>query len=234
MPEITGRLRTPRLASAPASPVAGEMYYDTTTSRLLWWNGTTWIIAADAGSNDPPIVTYPARLPNAAAMASATAGERRTLFIPSGQISGLILPWHGDFAWNPSGWWFLGAIPLTHATSSSDVTGFGTATFTNHPWSYVTCPEDGSYLVRATIELLSAATGGSISIRVRRVRDGFATLNSDVLVPASQYQTCVLPWCEIGSCVKGDVLNLQVNTGVSTQYTRNAQVECFPKYIASP
>ena len=43
MPEITGRLRTPRLAAAPASPARGEMYYDTTDNKLLWWNGTAWI-----------------------------------------------------------------------------------------------------------------------------------------------------------------------------------------------
>jgi hypothetical protein len=46
MPEIVGRLRTPRLAGAPASPVVGEVYYDTTTNILYWWNGTTWISAS--------------------------------------------------------------------------------------------------------------------------------------------------------------------------------------------
>jgi hypothetical protein len=46
MPEIVGRLRTPRLASAPAAPVVGEMYYDTTTNILYWWNGTAWTSAS--------------------------------------------------------------------------------------------------------------------------------------------------------------------------------------------
>jgi hypothetical protein len=42
MPEIVGRLRTPRLASAPATPAAGEVYYDTAVNKLLYWNGTLW------------------------------------------------------------------------------------------------------------------------------------------------------------------------------------------------
>jgi hypothetical protein len=49
MPEFTGRLRTPRLPSAPASPVTGEMYYDTTTNQLLYWNGTSWISGSAGG-----------------------------------------------------------------------------------------------------------------------------------------------------------------------------------------
>ena len=52
MPEFTGRLRTPRLASAPSTPVAGEMYYDTTTSTLYWWNGTAWVSASGGGASD--------------------------------------------------------------------------------------------------------------------------------------------------------------------------------------
>jgi hypothetical protein len=53
MPEITGRLRTPRLAGAPASPVVGELYYDTTTNILYYWNGTTWA-SASQGAQGPP------------------------------------------------------------------------------------------------------------------------------------------------------------------------------------
>jgi hypothetical protein len=42
MPDVLGRLRPPRLAGAPASPAVGELYYDTGTSILYWWNGTAW------------------------------------------------------------------------------------------------------------------------------------------------------------------------------------------------
>jgi len=47
MPDIVGRLKTPRLAAAPSSPTVGEMYYDTTKNQLLWWNGTLWIVSSD-------------------------------------------------------------------------------------------------------------------------------------------------------------------------------------------
>jgi hypothetical protein len=51
MPEFKGSLRTPRLPSAPVSPITGEMYYDTTTNVLYWWNGTTWISASGSGGS---------------------------------------------------------------------------------------------------------------------------------------------------------------------------------------
>lgn len=43
MPEFPGRLRTPRLASAPSSPAVGELYYDTAGNVLYYWNGTAWV-----------------------------------------------------------------------------------------------------------------------------------------------------------------------------------------------
>lgn len=61
MPEIVGRLRPPRLASAPASPAYGEMYYDTGANILYWWNGTAWVSGSGGtasevftGPNTPP------------------------------------------------------------------------------------------------------------------------------------------------------------------------------------
>ena len=50
MPEILGRLRTPRLTSAPASPQPGEMYYDSTGNQLYWYNGSQWVAAGGAGT----------------------------------------------------------------------------------------------------------------------------------------------------------------------------------------
>lgn len=43
MPEFPGRFRPPRLASAPASPANGEVYFDTALVKFLWWNGAAWI-----------------------------------------------------------------------------------------------------------------------------------------------------------------------------------------------
>jgi hypothetical protein len=58
MPEVVGRLRTPRLPSAPASPAVGEMYYDTTTNVLYWWNGTVWTSSAGGGVSGSTKYSY--------------------------------------------------------------------------------------------------------------------------------------------------------------------------------
>lgn len=50
MPEFTGTLKTPRQNGAPSSPVAGQLYYDTGTNILYWWNGSIWVPASGGGA----------------------------------------------------------------------------------------------------------------------------------------------------------------------------------------
>lgn len=45
MPDFPGRLKTPRLGTAPSSPTVGELWYDTALNLLKWWNGTVWVAA---------------------------------------------------------------------------------------------------------------------------------------------------------------------------------------------
>lgn len=42
MPEVTTTLRIPRYSSAPASPVQGQVYYDTTVNKEFFYDGTNW------------------------------------------------------------------------------------------------------------------------------------------------------------------------------------------------
>jgi len=55
MTQFLGRIVTPNRPSAPASPSLGELYYDTTTSQLLYWNGTAWIAGSGGGSGSAEI-----------------------------------------------------------------------------------------------------------------------------------------------------------------------------------
>lgn len=43
MPQILSRIRLPKYGSAPSSPVAGDMYYNTTTNKVFAYNGTSWV-----------------------------------------------------------------------------------------------------------------------------------------------------------------------------------------------
>lgn len=45
MPEVVGSLRPPRLPTSgrPASPALGELYYDTVTNILYYWDGAAWV-----------------------------------------------------------------------------------------------------------------------------------------------------------------------------------------------
>ena len=128
MPEFKGRLRTPRLPSAPASPITGEMYYDTTTNILYWWNGTAWTAAAGGGAMD-------LRYNGAWAPGTYTDGDiviyngveymavRTTTQTPapwtSGTVQGVPTP-------VVNGQWLKGAggIPVWTAINGADIAGY--------------------------------------------------------------------------------------------------------------
>lgn len=46
MPDVVGHLRAPVLSPAPSNPVAGQMYYDSASNTLFFWNGTQWVSTA--------------------------------------------------------------------------------------------------------------------------------------------------------------------------------------------
>ncbi len=42
------------LAGAPAAPVKGQFYFNSTDNVLYWWNGTAWVPAQDSGESGFP------------------------------------------------------------------------------------------------------------------------------------------------------------------------------------
>jgi hypothetical protein len=61
------------LAGAPASPVKGQLYMNTTDNTLYWWNGTAWVSAAGGGAGFPGYGSVPAETTFGLAQADGVA-----------------------------------------------------------------------------------------------------------------------------------------------------------------
>src|SRR5436190_17275908 len=50
-------LRGHQLGTPPASPVTGQVYYNTADNTLYWWDSTQWVSARGGASATPPATT---------------------------------------------------------------------------------------------------------------------------------------------------------------------------------
>lgn len=85
--------RVQNLASAPSSPVTGQLYYDTVSNLLFFWNGTSWISSGGGSGIPATIVDVKGDIIAATAadtVARLPAGADNTLLVAaSGQSTGL-------------------------------------------------------------------------------------------------------------------------------------------------
>jgi hypothetical protein len=85
-------MRVHQLSAAPASPVTGQLYYDTTANALYWWNGTAWISASggtppDATASTKGVVQLAGDLTGTAAAPAVATGAITSAKILDGTIT---------------------------------------------------------------------------------------------------------------------------------------------------
>jgi len=90
--QLEARNMTIQNSAAPSAPVKGQIYYDTASNTLLWWNGTAWISAvggiyADATASSKGIVQLAGDLSGSAAAPVIATGAITSAKIADGTIT---------------------------------------------------------------------------------------------------------------------------------------------------
>lgn len=65
---VGNRVTLPRLGTAPSSPAAGDMYYNTGDNKPYVHNGTSWVAATGTTGSGGNAVTYSADAPSSPAV----------------------------------------------------------------------------------------------------------------------------------------------------------------------
>src|SRR5262249_23522873 len=109
-------MRAHQLATAPATPVLGQQYYNTTNNVLSWWNGTVWVSAEGGPTVWPQLgPADSSTAPNYSFAASPGAG----MYSPAAGQVGLTGP--------------NGVVLTGPVTASGSLTAAGPMTLTTGP-----------------------------------------------------------------------------------------------------
>jgi hypothetical protein len=171
MPEIVGRLRPPRLATAPSSPAGGEEYYDTGGNTLCWWNGTVWVVSGGATAGALP--------------ASPIDGQE--CYYLADATNGIV--WHLKYRAGSASthkWEFLGGSELIAGPSGSVTTSSTTpVAFSGGP--SITLPLAGDYEVLIGAAATIQVATGPVQLSTSSTRNGAVFGVSAIVVAGVQY-----------------------------------------------
>lgn len=102
------KLRCENLASAPTSPVAGQVYYSTVDNNFYGWNGTAWINLSQIITN---AITIKGEITNAntspAFPASPTVGDTWFVTTNVGLVGTISVEVGDQLVYGVSGWFCL-------------------------------------------------------------------------------------------------------------------------------
>jgi len=196
MPEILGTLKPPRLASAPGSPALGQLYYDTGTNILMWWNGTAWVAAQ--ASAPAPATTLPG---------SPTNNQ------PAVLVDNTTTPtyaWQLQWSSTASKWVFTGGSAFTATAATGGTLTNSGSTWTDLPTPFsMTVPRAGVYECEFGLRL-----GGGQAIQIAPKFGANATNANDAVyldqatgVTVSLMRRSVSP-----ALSASDVIKLQFNS----------------------
>jgi hypothetical protein len=157
--EFKSRLRAPLFSAAPSSPVTGDIYYDSTTNQLYYYNGSSWVGQVSVGA-------YAAYTPTWTSTGTAPAYGNAALSARYQQI-GKHIHAHGEVTFGSTttfgtGTWRF-ALPVAVVAAGSYGTAMG---YHGGSWILFECGDPGnlsqmSFNYGATY--LGALTGAGVS-----------------------------------------------------------------------
>jgi hypothetical protein len=124
--------RIENLTTAPAAPLEGQMYYNSTTKKYMGYNGTVWVDISQIVTN---AITLKGEIANAntnpAFPVSPVTGDSYFITTTSGTVGGVTVEVGDQLIFGASAWFVVQANTIDASTTAKGVIRIATQAETN-------------------------------------------------------------------------------------------------------